>query len=615
MRLHWLPLVAPLLLAVPVTHCGSDPAPPAGPTVDCREYALGGGGARFFAMQPRIDMKTLTTQAEYRAWIDALVNERVTPCLAKDHPNVIAFPEDVALPASFLGSRAERARSQSDTFGAFFNVLAGYQNAASYYDDRLTGLGFGEKLNLSVTDTVWRAFFETMQSVAKRTGAWVVASANASGTIETSTDDILRKRLGDPDVPSPYVYVAKDRAVYNTAFVFNPQGAIVFQAHKPYLVETEEKDLQLAYGRMRDVAPFDTGFARMGFLTSKDAWMPDVVDRLAIQGADTFIQPEAFSGWTIEELPGDWLPEVFSQSAWSATQKHGSFRAAVIPHLTGNLFDQIFDGQAAVIVDDPGAQLGYVGMTMTGFRALAPWAAPDPGTGSVADRRAALRDVGNALKPGGSRENQYVRTAVAADVDPRGAFPSVTAGNAGVFGASHAVADAAKGEQRNVAVGSDGATVLAAWEDTQGGKAQIQLSAFAAGAFATPKPVAPGSDEQLTPSVAVSGANVWLAWTEHSATEMRVVVAHSTDGGATFGAKSTLGTPAGADEWLPQIVADGSSAWIAYVANDAENERIRVARTTDGITFTITEADAKKPAFVAPNTRNNQWSPALARTP
>src|ERR1035437_4755541 len=100
MRLHWLPLVAPLLLAVPVTHCGSDPAPPAGPTVDCKEYALGGGGARFFAMQPRIDMKTLTTQAEYRAWIDALVNERVTPCLAKDHPNVIAFPEDVALPAS-----------------------------------------------------------------------------------------------------------------------------------------------------------------------------------------------------------------------------------------------------------------------------------------------------------------------------------------------------------------------------------------------------------------------------------------------------------------------------------------------------------------------------------
>ena len=308
-----------LLCSIVAPSCSDAPTPP-DPTAVCKAYATDDAatGARIFVMQPKVDVSTMLTYADYRSWVEGLVDKQVTPCLAKTKPNVITFPEETSLVATFIGTRADGAREQSTSFGAFFQVLNSYLGPSLYYDQGFGGgLGFGEKMTLGVTDTVWRAFSETMSEVATKSGAYVVASANVSGTIDKSTDPSLVGKLSDPDLTSDYVYVAKERAVYNTAFVFSPKGDIVFQARKPYLVESEENDLQLKYGALADVRPFDMGFAKVGILTSKDAWMPDVVERLAIQGADTFLQPEAFSGWAIEEQPGDWLPDVFVQSAWS----------------------------------------------------------------------------------------------------------------------------------------------------------------------------------------------------------------------------------------------------------------------------------------------------------
>jgi len=604
-----LPLTL-VLCATATPSCGDAPKPD--PSAVCKAYATDDAatGARFFVMQPKVDVSTILTYADYRTWVEGLVDARVTSCLAKTKPNVIVFPEETSLVATFIGTRADGARQQTTSFGAFFQVLNAYLGPSLFYDQQFGGgLGFGEKMTLGVTDTVWRAFSETMSEVAIKSGAYVVASANVSGTIEKSTDPTLLGTLHDPDLASDYVYVAKERNVYNTAFVFSPKGDIVFQARKPYLVESEENDLQLEYGALADVRPFDLGFARIGVLTSKDAWMPDVVDRLAIQGANTFVQPEAFSGWAIEELPGDWLPDVFTQSAWSAVQKHASFRLGVVPHLTGNLFDMVFDGQAAMLVDartgEP--QQAYIGQNATGgFLTVAPWGAADDTSKSLDDRRAALRAIGQDLLPGGARANQYVTTAVAADFDPRAAFPVVASGSG-----SQALA-ASQGEQAYAAVASSGSRIVVAWEEaTAGGAPQIELVASVDGgqSFSPPRVVAASSNAQHTPSVAVTADHAYVTWQEASSDRKVIRLATSTDL-QSFGAPVTLDERAGGDDWLPSTVANATGTLTAYVAGESGNERIRVASTgVDGATVKLVEADATAPALPAPNTRNNQWAP------
>jgi predicted amidohydrolase len=612
-------LVAPLALATTAAvapACGSDPPapPPTSGKHQCGETAFTNDGeVRVFAVQQKIDPKRLTSYETFRASIVDLVDACVKPALAKDRPNLVVFPEDASLPAYFIGSRAEDARQKTAIAQAFLDLLTKYVREQGYYEKAFPELGFGEKVGLTTTDTVWRAFYETMRDVAVQTGAWVVASANVPRVIDKSDNPADVSALADPDLKDPaYVYVAKDRRIYNTAFVFDPKGNVVFRARKPYLVESEEKDLQFTFGELADVTPFDTGFAKLAILTSKDAWMPDVVDRLAILGADVFVQPEAFSGWGIEEHPGDWLPDVVQQSGWAAVQKHGAYRYGVIPHLTGNLFDLVFDGQSAILSDavSGSTRPAYVGQPrQAGFLAVAPWVAEG-------EDRASLRAVGEALKPGGARANEYVETVIAADLQPRAAFPFDAPAQPGALGASAPISDAPAGEQTWASVASDGASLaLVAWEDTRDGAPRVYLARSTDGGrtFGAASPVAPGGGEQRTPAVHVGSANVvTIAWQDRASGQSRIVAARSTDGGATFGQPVVLDGAAPADEWLPAIAGEGQSVYVAYVSGRSGNERIRVARSNDGIAWSSVEADAGASKLPAPNIRNNQWAPAIA---
>ncbi len=95
--------------------------------------------------------------------------------------------------------------------------------------------------------------------------------------------------------------------------------------------------------------------------------------------------------------------------------------------MVGNLGDLVFDGQSAITQrglrgagchyignspfvpsDDLAVFRPYVGR-LPGFLALAPWVVPDA-------PRASLRRVGSSLAPGGSIADDYLETALAADL-------------------------------------------------------------------------------------------------------------------------------------------------------------------------------------------------------
>ncbi len=619
-----------------VGGCADDAAAPPEPTAPppdpapkvCAGYAFSGAGARYFVVQPRLRPEIWTTYQSYRDHLYGLVEERVVPCLAEGRPNVVVFPENAGLHAAFLGSRGAEARTKTASLEAFVALFQAYAGPIAYNAAALGAVQLADAIVLGLTDTLWRAFDGTMRDIAARTGAYVIANADVAGEIEATSDPAAVSALADPDLPgATQVFRASDVTTFNTAYVYAPDGSIVAQRRKPYLVPNEEADLSLDYGRLEDVLPVDLGFAKLGIVTSKDAWMPDVIDRLDALGADVLVQPEAFTGWGIEQLPGDWLPAVVAQSGWAATQKHGGLRYAVIPHMTGHLLDLVFDGQSAIFTDaTPGsARYAYVGLDpMDGVVAVAPWLADDPGvfdpTLPVDARRAFLREAAVLALPGGARENAYVETVIAADLDVAAPYPSTPApaggsGAPGALGASREVAPGSAAPQVGPRVAASGERVAVAWSERESGgsRTRVSVSSDGGATFGAPVAVGGGGTSELSPAVAVDGDLVAVAWQERGPAGNHVVVARSTNGGASFSvAESPTGRPAGADEWLPAIAWDGAGeVVVAFVSMESDNERVVVARSA-GVAWSVVPADAAPPSEPPRNPRNNQWSPALA---
>ncbi len=593
----------------------------------CAAYAFSDQAAlRVFSVQPRISPEHFESYDAYRRHLEGLVEEHITPCLARDRQNLIVFPENMGLEAAFIGTRGKEARSKTDATSAFFALVEPYQPATNFYRQSWPDLALAEGVFLGATDTLCRAFSETMSDIARNTGAYVIASSNVSASIEKSSDIKLVESLRDPDLPdASYVYVAHDRHVYNTAFVFDPSGKVVAETRKPYLVPAEELDLLFSRGPLIDVAPFDTGAATIGILTSKDAWMPDVVDRLEAMGATVFIQPEAFSGWAVEELPGDWLPDVFQQSAWAATQKHGGYRYAVVSHLTGNLFDQVFDGQSAILGDaSPGSVYqAYIGQDpQGGFLSVSPWAINDPGVDdpslSLDARRSVLRERGMSLLPGGANENAYIETVVAADIDPRSPFPKIPDGVPGTFGKSQELAPSPQGQERRPALAADGGGgVYAVFEDDRDGVSQIYFARSLDGgaSFDPAFALAPSQGAELMPAVVATASSIYVAFREQASKGGRILVTRSGDGGASFSVPVPIypGAQDPPDEWWPAMAAANGRVHVAFVGSEGGNERILVASAQDGaLSFDVVAGDGAKAGYAPGNPRNNQWAPAIA---
>lgn len=611
------------LLGVLLVGCGEEPRHSSDES--CPTPPIDTTSARVFVIQPRISPENYIAYGAYQNHLVELTRKYVSFCKASDRPNIVVFPENTGLPAAFIGSRGQAARESTSAFAAFLALGGQYAQTVQYYKNQWPDASLPNQIELGVTDTVWRAFYETNQFIAQELGVWVVASTNISGAVEKSTDPTEIAVLADPDLPNPsYVYVARDRAVYNTTFVHGPDGGLVAARKKPYLVPSEKNDLALTPGPLREAFPIEMGPLGVGIFTSKDAWMPDMVDRLAALGADTFVQPEAFSGWTIPESPDEinvWAPDVLSQSAAAAVRKHSAFRHGVVAHLTGNLFDMTFDGQSIIVGDPvPGERTpAYVGQPDEGgVLAVASWVTPDPivddPTATLEVRRAKLRETGEQLLPNGPRANQYIQTGIAADLPA--APPIFAAGPPGILGPSRPITNAGQAEQSHPAVAwKSSSPLLVTYQEGSRGATRIMIttSEDQGKTLGTPHQVLMTGGVQITPAVAVSDTHVYVAWQERDKQGARIALAMSTDRGKSFGGLTFLPKMGDgiADSWKPSIAIANGRVFVAYVDGSSGNERVYVAQALEGSLDYVAKPMAM-PVQPAGDVRNNQWSPAIA---
>jgi len=396
------------------------------------------------------------------------------------------------------------------------------------------------------------------------------------------------------------------------ALVFDPSGRLVSKQIKSYLTPTElSGQLDLAPGDvMHGVSAIDTGVGRLGFVTSKDAWMPDVTERLDEEGVQILVQPEFFVNDTVSTT-GPWAPDNIKGAGYSDVLRWPSMQALVMPQLTGNLFDLSADSQQAIVLKPHfvnGPRRALVGQPPArGFAVVQPWVVRG---GS----RLALGRAGLKLLPSSKTVCRDARTVgPCRGGQPEGVIwhdvsvvspawhPRRTSGPARPLARS-------KGTQRNVALAASGKLVVAAFEDN--GRVLMARSTDGGGHWATRATPLTGT-RQWWPSVSVRGSEVWLA----AQVDDHVVWTHSADGGKTFQRQHAVDSPA--ETWRPSIAAttEGAAylAWIdtrdRFTLDDLPQAGLYGARLPDGAPQRL---DSTAPPADPARTLDNAWAPSVA---
>ncbi|HVM97627.1 MAG TPA: hypothetical protein VMT89_14630, partial [Candidatus Acidoferrales bacterium] len=496
------------------------------------------GSVRVFAVGNKIELRYADTyqnfhdkmfalvdagQARRAELVQAGVDDVVSHLRASDPAApglaLVNFPEDVGLVAGLIGTRGAAARRANIVNGgsvaAFGSLIQKYDPQIRYYQQLWPGLPVVRYLLLAETDTFYRACYESFRELAQTYGVYITATFNVASARRVQMTDApaLVGLLRDPDEAETrdYAYVATDQAVYNSTFLFDPNGDILVGSddgsvlHSPrdtngeirpswkkaYLTEPEQDTLPLAYGAVRDLDVLATPLGRLASVISKDAWMIDVNDRLDAKGAELIIQPEAFSEWAYVALP--WQPDGFKAGGFAQVQRNPSYQFNVTPSLTGNLFEVTFDGQSAVIGkrQKGGASDAqhFIGQNDdSGFLRVGPWIEPDPvGVLLLDQRRETLAADGGHLLPGvkpkctsalafGACENGYRESVVYADVSLASNSPPAITGTAEptAFDSSRQV-DGSVARAIWPRIAADAGRVYVVWEDSRYGLDNVIL--------------------------------------------------------------------------------------------------------------------------------------------
>ena len=412
------------------------------------------GDVRVLAMGKMLRLDEATSIEAYRDAMHRFFRVHAAACVSTERPTIVVWPEDLGLHAVLAGSRGTRARAASNGFGAFLELAGPLEVPVDWYAQRFEldmVSQFARLALLATSDLGWRAVGHTFAEMAHRYGVTMVVTTNLPDLEETDDADSI-EALADPDHRRPAtVWRATSPEIYNTSYFFDPEGALIARVKKAYITPPEEDTLLMTAAPLAQMRPVELAGARWGVVISKDAWMPDVLGRLDDLGADVMLQPEAFSGWAVPP-DQEWQPDIVVEGGYNHVQHYGSARFNVLPCLTGNFLDNVFDGQSAILADASADDTpnGFVGQPgRTGFSVVGPWVMPDPGEADPAltltERRAILRERGVAMLPGSGapEENAYVESIVGADLSlaPLARDPGVRAPTD--FSASTLVSDAA----------------------------------------------------------------------------------------------------------------------------------------------------------------------------
>lgn len=274
-------------------------------------------------------------EAKIRSLME-IVADRIDPEL----PTLVVFPEDVGLMlvAQGMQSRLQGVASIAEAIEAAVRA-----HIVPLAITRLwRGLSWVPALFLLKHQTIAETYFDVFSTVAREYGVYLVAGSAVLPPYRIE-DGVAQWRSGP-----------LEHRVYNTSYLFGPDGKIIGSQQKVYLIELErEAALDLSSGSLESLEVFDTPVGRVGIAICLDAFQDDVIERLAAQGAQILVQPSANPGpWTPEQQV-DWM-----RSSHQKTYDEKRFEYAVNPMMNGPLWEIAFYGQSSIVARNPEALPG-----------------------------------------------------------------------------------------------------------------------------------------------------------------------------------------------------------------------------------------------------------------
>ena len=658
-----------------------------------------------FAVQPKLDLAWMQSRSTFHDKLRALGDRRLrgggaplvqagaddfaSHLLGPGDParpvatarDLVVWPEDVGLFAALTGQRAAAARSSGTLEGAIVTLIGAYAPQNSYYASKYPAVAGRapqvRELALSLTDTFGRVAVETFAEMARRHRVWLEAGIDMAQSWKVVCNDRAAfnaahpprlptgercaeqspakvRQLGDPFEPArDYVYEATTPAPSNMALVFDPTGRLVSRQVKEYLTPTElPGQLDLVPGAIdRGLTALRTPVGTLGFVTSKDAWMPDVQSRLDEAHVDLLVQPEFFVGDTASDDRHMWAPDTMLASGYSDVLRLPSVRALVEPDLVGNVDNFTADQQSHFAVKPDGRRRPKAGPAAhlvgqpnrPGLASVMPWVVPDPirRGETIPQRRHRIAAAGRALQPGsgvqcpdparpGPCENGHVEGVLWRDMTVNAAprYARYTGGRAdsAPFAASQPVHPAPR-VQRNASIAMRGQSGVVAFEERVGTRDQVLLARTSDGGLHWSPPVRPtgrrrGATDEQWPAVAIGASGrVTVAWNDSSSGVQRVYVARSTDGGATFAKPRALapGAPADAPQWRAALAqGPGDVVHAVFVdtrARSADDDlpqaHVLYTRVRAGVPELARRLDTGAPATLAAKL-DDSWVPRVA---
>ncbi|MGH2493693.1 MAG: nitrilase-related carbon-nitrogen hydrolase [Ktedonobacteraceae bacterium] len=389
--------------------------------------------ARLIAVGNRISLKAATSEEAFMAELERIVSLAV-PHLSKERPNLVALGEVLGLPLALAGKRGYLPRRMHTSNVAITMLALGYARRILHYRHLYAGISPVRALLLSLSDLLYRPFATTLSRLAAQHSIYLCASSIAPH-VRTSASIVDINRFGHKKVGK--VYLPDGPGVYNTAFLWGPDGKLIGTTDKVFLTESERTTLDLMPGDLQQVRSFDTEMGKVGIAISLDAFTPEYLRVLDSQGTRIVIQNDANDTlWAASCKSWEWQPQEWLNAVLGSVQdEYANLYVNVCPMQVGNFFDITFDGQSTISMKsdaepDPGCNFvgndGFAhtvsGKPMKGkFLAMSPWVVEDPGKAnpalSLTERRVTLERVAKQLLPGAARANQYRESVIWADIE------------------------------------------------------------------------------------------------------------------------------------------------------------------------------------------------------
>src|SRR5437588_4007439 len=303
--------------------------------------------ARLIAISNRISLQVSPTEQSFATELERIVGMAV-PHLARDRPNLVALGEILGLPLTLTGKRGYLSRLMPTSNVAISMLALGYVWRMMHYRHLYAGISLVRSLLLSLSDIMYRPFVSTLSRLAARHSVYLSAST-ITPHVQCSTSTVDISRFGRRH--SGKVFLPDGPGVYNTGFLWGPDGSLVGTTDKVFLTDNEKATLDLTPGSLDSVQVFETEIGKIAIAVRLDAFTPEYLQRLDSLGACIVIKNNANDqAWAGPSKTCDWQPQEWLNSVLGSVQDdYPHLHYNICPMQVGNFFDVTFDGQSTIM--------------------------------------------------------------------------------------------------------------------------------------------------------------------------------------------------------------------------------------------------------------------------